>query len=124
MNLTKIITKEEFNPLLYSAIVLFIVSILGILLTQTSSKTIFYLIFAIFFYLITPGYFILLNFKNLDSLERIVLGMVISSAIIPLILYSINIFGIKISRINVFITILLVIIIALIIKNYRCKNKC
>ncbi len=118
----KIITKEELMPLVYSAAALFIVGVLGALFTQTTSKTMFSIVFALFFYFILPGYCVLLNFKNMDSLERIILGAVVSSAVIPLILYAVNIFGISISRLNTFIAILLVVVVSLAIKRTKTLN--
>lgn len=114
----KIITKEEIMPLFYSLVILLALAFIGSLTTNTSSKTMFSLFFALFFYFILPGYLVMLNFKNLDSLERVFIGMVVSSAVIPLILYAVNVFGFKISRVNIIVAILFIVIFALLIKYF------
>lgn len=103
----KLPTKDELKPLGYAAAILIISAIMGIIFTDTSSSGMFSLAFAIFFYLMVPGYFVMLNF-NFDALERIVLGMVVSAAVIPAYLYAINIFGLEITKIAVIGAIVLV----------------
>lgn len=109
-------SKEELKPLAYSAAILFAAALIGVIFTSTSALGMFSLAFAILFYLIVPGYFIMLNF-NFDALERIILGMVVSAAVIPAYLYTINIFGLKITRIAVIGAIILVVALSILIRK-------
>jgi len=112
----KLPTKEELKPLAWIAGGLFALALAGVLFTDTSATGMFSLAFAIFAYLVAPGYFVMLNF-NFDTLERVILGMVVSAAVIPAILYTANLFGLAISRLNVIIAILLVIVLAVVYRK-------
>jgi uncharacterized membrane protein len=72
--------------------------------------------FSLFCYLLLPGYFILLNIE-LDDLERIVLSTAIGIGIIPLILFNLNLFWIRIGRLTVITVIVSVIIIGILFKE-------
>ncbi len=115
----KLPQKNELIVLGYCALILLILGIAGVIFTETSAKGIFSLLFAVFFYLILPGYFIMLNF-NFDMIERIILGMIVSSALIPAILYVINIIGFKITKLSVIIVILSIVLFSII---YRTKKE-
>lgn len=119
MNLSNILSKEEIIPLIYYSVLLFTVCILGVIFTKTSFLGIFTLAFAILFYLTLPGYFVLLNFKNLNGLERIILGMVVSSAVVPSLLYLVNILGVNISMKIVTTVIIVIISISLMFKSVK-----
>ena len=114
--------KKDFMPLAFCAIMLFIIFIFGIIFTNTSASGLFSLLFAIFFYLILPGYFMMLNF-NFDNLERVIMGMIVSSAIIPAILYAMNIMGFKITKIAVIVVILGVILFSIIYRTNNSEEK-
>lgn len=109
--------KNELMPLAWTAGTLVALAILGVILTDTSASGMFSLAFAIFAYLVLPGYAIMLNF-HFDALERIIIGMIISSAIVPAILYSANLFGAPVSRLVVLIAIVLIVVAAI---AYRKK---
>lgn len=114
----KLPTKEELKPLGYSALLLFAGAVIGAMMTPTSFKGMFSLSFAVFFYLIVPGYFVMLNFSY-SALERVIIGMVVSIAVVPGLLYGINMFGLKLSFTNIFIIIIVVTVASVL---YR-KNK-
>ena len=112
----KLPSKEDLKPLGYAAAILFVAALIGTIFTSTSASGMFSLAAAMFFYLVLPGYFIMLNF-NFDSLERIILGMVASAAVIPAYLYTINIFGLKITRIAVIGAIILIVGLAIFLRK-------
>jgi hypothetical protein len=100
---------------------LFVLALTGVLVTDTSATGMFSLAFAIFAYLVAPGYFVMLNF-NFDTLERVILGMVVSSALVPALLYSANLLGLAVSRFNVIIAILLVIVLAVVYRKTTAEK--
>lgn len=104
-------SKEELQPLLWTAGILFVSAWAGTMFTTTSAAGMFSFAAAIFSYLVLPGYFIMLNFAA-DALERIILGMVVSSAMVPMYLYAINAAGFKISLVNIITGIILIILLA------------
>ena len=108
----KLPSREELQPLVWTAGILFISALAGTMFTATSAAGMFSLAVAIFAYLVIPGYFIMLNFSA-DALERVIIGMVISSAMIPMYLYAINAAGFKVSLVNIVIGIILVIFLAI-----------
>ncbi len=112
-----IITKEEIKPLGITAIILFTAAIAGGLFTPTSFTSMISLAFAIFTYIILPGYFILLNF-NLTALERIIFGMPTSITIVSIALYSVDIIGIPLSRTTTLTIILIVSVAGLVLRKY------
>lgn len=60
--------------------------------------------------------------QGIDTLERIALSFALSIAIVPLTVFYLNLIGLKISTLNVFLTILAIIIISsiiLVIKNRK-----
>ena len=114
------ITKEEIQPLLLTAGILTVVALAGALFTETSAKSMFSLSFAIFTYIILPGYFILLNF-NLTALERIIFGMPISITLVSITLYSVDIIGIPLSRLTTLSVIFIISILGLCLRRYT-KN--
>jgi len=78
---------EEMLPLVYTLGILLSLGILGWLLTPLSFKTAFSLSFAVWFYLVLPGFCVLLNL-NLEGFERVILAFPVSGAFIPLLLYQ------------------------------------
>lgn len=115
---------DEITPIITTAIILFIAASTGAAFTQTSAKSMYSIAFAILFYIILPGYFILLNFK-LNNLERIVFAMPISITIMSITFYTIDIFGIKLSKTNIIITAITICALALILrKTFSNKNDC
>ena len=66
--------------------------------------------------LFLPGYIIsFLFFKKIDILERIALSFALSIAIVPLLIFYLNLIGMKINLLNSTLTIAAIIIISLII---------
>jgi len=89
----------------------------------------FRIVFGSFYVLFLPGYFLTYLFfpktfnknKNIDIIERIALSFAFSIAIVPLIVFYLNLIGIKINTWNSFFTILAIIIITLIGIKIRKK---
>lgn len=112
----KLPDKREMKPLGISFLVLFLLAVIGTIFTSTSFIGMLSLSFAVFFYFLMPGYFAMLNF-DFDALERIILGMAASSAIIPVFLYAINIIGFKITTTMIISSILLFISLSVLIRE-------
>ncbi len=114
----KLPDKNELIILGYCTFILLIIGIAGMIFSNTNAKGMFSLLFAVLFYLILPGYFIMLNF-NFDGIERIVLGMIVSSAVIPAILYALNILGFKITTGAIVLSILSVVLLSIIYRKRK-----
>ncbi|MBI2629266.1 DUF1616 domain-containing protein [Candidatus Pacearchaeota archaeon] len=63
------------------------------------------------------------NSKEIDLIERIALSFALSIAIVPLLVFYLNLIGVKISFLNTFMTILGVISISAIILLVKNKKK-
>lgn len=112
----KLPATEELRPLIWTAGILAILVIIGAMTTGTSAMGMFSLAFAIFAYLVLPGYCIMLNFA-FSPLERIILGMIVSSAVVPAVLYTANLFGLAVSRMNVLFAIILIVALAVLYRK-------
>ncbi len=83
----------------------------------------FRMVFGAVFVLLTPGFLIshlLLGEKEIDGLERLALSFALSITVIPLIVFYLNMIGMKISTVSVSLTILAICIltaIAILLKN-------
>jgi len=66
--------------------------------------------------LFLPGYIIsFIFFKKIDIIERIALSFALSIAIVPLVIFYLNLIGMKINLLSSILTIAGIIIIALLI---------
>ena len=80
----------------------------------------FRIVFGSVYVLFIPGFIIsFIFFKKIDSLERIALSFALSIAVVPLVVFYLNLIGLKISTLNVFLTIAAIIIISIIILKIR-----
>ncbi len=85
------------------------------------------IVFGSVYVLFLPGYFLTFLFfpkkeeEKIDSIERIALSFALSIAVVPLIIFYLNLIGMKINVLNTSITILVIIILTLILCIYR-KN--
>lgn len=59
------------------------------------------------------------SLKTIDWIERIALSFALSIAIVPLVVFYLNLIGLKISLINSFFTILSIIVISSLILAWR-----
>lgn len=92
------------DPLLYSAGALVVVASVLTAVTPLIASSAFSLALAIFIYLIVPGYCVLLNFE-LDGVERILLGIPVSAALLPILHYLLNQAGLLITPLTTFLLI-------------------
>ncbi len=115
------IKLNEITPIITTTIILFIAASIGATFSQTSAKSMYSLAFAILFYIILPGYFILLNIK-LSNLERIMFPMPISITIMSITFYTIDIFGIKLGKTNIIITAITICTLAIILREKFCDK--
>ena len=85
------------------------------------------IMFGSLYVLFLPGYFLTYLFfpktlnedEKIDAIERIALSFALSIAIVPLVVFYLNLIGPKINTLNASITILVIIIITLILCVYR-----
>lgn len=122
-------TKEEKKWSIATLVALLIVS-LAITPTKLTFLESLRIVFGSVYILFLPGYLISYIFfkrKEVDHLERIALGFALSIAIVPLLIFYLNLIGLKINLINSALTVLIIIIISIIIlvykKNEKAKNK-
>lgn len=76
--------------------------------------------------LFIPGFiisFIFFETNKIDWIERIALSFALSIAIVPLVIFYLNLSGIKINTINSFLTILGIILISIVIIRIKKKWK-
>jgi len=104
--------RADFVPLLWAFAILVGLGVAAWLLTPLTAGPALSLAFALWFYLVLPGYCILLHLE-LDGLERVVLALPVSGALIPILLYHWNVVGGRISLAATVAFILLVSGIAL-----------
>jgi len=117
--------KKIFKIWILVLIILLVTSL--ILSVWSSLLDSFRIVFGSVYVLFLPGYFLTYLFfpKNLneneriDAIERIALSFALSIAVVPLIVFYLNLLGMKISVVNVFITILAIIIITLLLEIYK-----
>ncbi|MBN2127433.1 MAG: DUF1616 domain-containing protein, partial [Candidatus Diapherotrites archaeon] len=84
----------------------------------------FRIVFGSVYVLFIPGFIMTyLFFKELDSLERIALGFALSISVIPLLTFYLNLIGMKINSLNVFIEIFVVIVLCLVFLKYDIVEK-
>ena len=95
------------NPLRYSACALISVAAVLTAATPLIASRAFSLAFAILVYLILPGYCVLLNFE-LEGVERILLGIPVSAAILPILHDLLNQAGLLITPVTTFLLIAVV----------------
>ena len=58
----------------------------------------------------------------IDWLERFALSFALSIAVVPLIVFYLNLIGIRINLLNVFLEILAILIVSVLILRYRLKK--
>lgn len=96
---------KELTPVIYTLGLLLGIGLIGSMFLPASVKTMLSLAFATWFYFICPGHFLLLHL-DMKPHERIIIGTAVSAAIVPLALYTLDIFGVALSRTTVVIVIL------------------
>jgi uncharacterized membrane protein len=122
MGLEGIYGRYRLAPLLAVAAMLFGAALLGALATPTRFTTLLSLVSALFIYLVVPGYILLLNVE-LDDLERVVLSTAVGISLIPLLLFNLNLFWFRISKLNVIIVILAVIAAGILLREKDSLRK-
>ena len=91
------IKRYDLRPLIITFVVFVLIGLIGGMLIPTKIGTTISIMSSLFFYLVVPGYFLLINVK-LDDLERLVMSTAVSLALIPLVLFNLNTFWVPISR--------------------------
>ena len=108
------------NKILIIAGIIVIVTAALTLLTQLTLLESLRITLGTPYVLFIPGYIIsFIFFKKLDIIERIALSFALSIAIVPLIIFYLNLVGMKINLLSSILTIAAIIIISLIILKKR-----
>ncbi|MGE0793446.1 MAG: DUF1616 domain-containing protein [Candidatus Woesearchaeota archaeon] len=122
--------NEEFNfefnkkTGLYVLISLVILSVVLFFFIGLSS---FRIVFGSVYVLFIPGFIISYLFfskKEIDSLERIALSFALSISVIPLLVFYLNLIGMRINALNVSLLILFVCLIGLYFIKINFVDKC
>ena len=86
--------------------------------------------FGSIYVLFLPGFILTFIFfsnksreNKIDWIERIALSFALSIAVVPLVVFYLNLIGLKISALNTFLTILGIIIIELVILFFMNKKR-
>jgi uncharacterized membrane protein len=116
MELDMIYERYKLGPLLMVGGMLLAVALIGSIATPTLFSTLLSLVVALFIYMVVPGYILLLNVE-LDDVERVVLSTSVGISLIPLLLFNLNLFWFRISRLNVMIVIIAVIAAGVLLKE-------
>ena len=116
----------------YTGIVLAIMVLATIILAFTKITLIeaFRIVFGSVYVLFLPGFLAtyiffpnkLNNKEGIDVIERIALSFALSIAVVPLLVFYLNLIGMKITTLNTFLTVLGVIVIESIIIYIRKKK--
>jgi uncharacterized membrane protein len=112
----KIFERYRLKPLIMTFALFFLIAVSGSIFTPTRLITLLSIMLGLFCYLILPGYFLLLNIE-LDDIERIILSTAIGIALIPIILFVLNLFYIKITFWLIILIIFLIMFIGIFLKE-------
>jgi len=95
---------------------LLIISFVIGLVSSLSILESFRIVFGSVFVLFLPGYILSYLFfleGKIDSLERVALSFALSIAVVPLVVFYLNLVGLRISLLNSFFTVLGIIVLGL-----------
>ena len=126
------------NITLLIILVLALISLNLVIFTSLTLLNSFRIIFGSVYVLFLPGFIISFIFfpetkefdvkskddghKSIDWIERIALSFALSIAIVPLVVFYLNLIGIKINLLNSFLTILGIILISWVILYWKNKK--
>lgn len=118
--------KQTTVSIIITLIILVIISLITKFLTNLAYLESFRIVFGSIFVLFIPGFiisFIFFKSKQIEITERIALSFALSIAIVPLAVFYLNLIGIKINLLNSFLTIIGIIILSLLILQFKKKSK-
>lgn len=113
---------------LLSAFILQIVSLIIAAFTSLGYLESLRIVFGSVYVLFLPGFILSYIFfdnrgeKKLDAIERIALSFALSIAVVPLVVFYLNLIGMKINALNSFFVVLAIIILGLIIVKFKSKK--
>lgn len=108
----------EENYMKYGKYTLFILLCISVILSFFIGWNAFRIVFGSLYVLFLPGFtmsFIFFEKGNIDLLERIALSFALSISVVPLVVFYLNLIGMKINALNVSLIILGIILISLVI---------
>ena len=120
----------KIKNLKYFLLILIALAIISLILpifTDLSFLESARIIFGSVYVLFLPGYLLTFIFfhsskSQIDQLERFALSIALSIAIVPLIVFYINLIGIKISALTTFSAVLAILVICALILFFINKN--
>jgi uncharacterized membrane protein len=134
----KLKSNKHLLSISISLVVLLLISIAITLFTSQTFLSSLRIIFGSVYVLFLPGFIISYIFfpkskpfeekhsdtekGSIDWIERIALSFALSIAIVPLVVFYLNLIGIKINLLNSFLTILGIIVISLGILYWRIRK--
>jgi len=126
----------KFNVAKTNKIVLYFLGVVGGLIAVSliiscwlGFAASFRMVFGSFYVLVLPGLVLTYAFfpsgaeKSIDLIERITLSFALSIACVPLLVFYLNLIGVKINFFNVFWEILFIILAGLGVSWWRRKKK-
>jgi uncharacterized membrane protein len=122
MQLEQINERYRLKALLTTLGLFLLLAIVGGIFTPTRLITLLSIMLGLFLYLILPGYLVLLNVE-LDDIERVILSTAVGISLIPIILFLLNLFWIRISFWLVVALILLVSLAGIALREHNCSKK-
>ena len=129
MKWTELQTRWQIAIFLLSLILILALGSFALIIFSTlSALESFRIIFGSVFVLFLPGFLLTYAFfpikkeDQIDWLERIALSFALSIAVVPLVVFYLNLVGLKISTLNTFLVVLGIIIVSGIIAFYRNKS--
>ena len=108
-----------------SLVVLAVVSSVIGLITGVGAITPLRIVFGSIYVLFLPGFILTFIFfpkrseDRIDWIERIALSFALSIAVVPLVIFYLNLIGLKISALNTFFSILGIIIVELVVLYFK-----
>jgi uncharacterized membrane protein len=120
-------TKNYIFATIISILAFSLISILIYLFAHTTLLEGFRIVFGSIYVLFLPGFVISFIFfpktsDSIDWIERIALSFALSIAIVPLVVFYLNLLGIKINLISSFLTIFGIIAISFGILLWKKRN--
>ena len=130
--------KKKRAYINWAAAIIFVMAFISLIIAMFSMVellTSFRIVFGSVYVLFLPGFIWTFIFfsktkkhgdksvKGIDWVERIALGFGLSIAIVPLVVFYLNLIGVPISLLNSFLTVLGIILISFAILLYKIKKR-
>jgi uncharacterized membrane protein len=122
MQLEQLDERYRLKALLATLGLFLLLAIVGAIFTPTRFITLLSIMLGLFLFLILPGYLLLLNVE-LDDIERVILSTAVGISLIPIMLFVLNLFWIRISLGLVIALIILVSLAGIILREISSSRE-